>query len=71
LTTVQVECYAGAEYPERPRAFTWDGTRYHVQEFLSRWKDPYGPGFRVRTPGGLIFELNYRQEEDLWLVEQH
>jgi hypothetical protein len=41
-----------------------------VQEILSRWKNPAGPGFRVRTPDGLIFDLNYRQEEDLWLVEK-
>jgi len=69
MTAEQVECCAGAGYPERPRAITWEGTRFHVEEILARWKDPAGTGFRVRTPEGQIFELRCRQEENLWLVE--
>ena len=61
-----VECYAGASYPERPRAFIWKGRRLTVDAILSRWQDPQGPGFRVRTTGGSIFLLQYSSGEDAW-----
>ena len=29
---VIVECYAGHRFPERPRAFDWEGERIEVEE---------------------------------------
>lgn len=63
-----VECYSGGEYAERPRAFEWDGKRYQVAEILARWRMPDGPGFRVATPDGMLFELIYRERADRWEV---
>lgn len=62
----QVECYSGGEYAERPRAFEWEGRHHKVNEIITRWRLPDGPGFRVSTPAGLIFELVYREWEDRW-----
>ena len=61
-----VECYSSGEYAERPRAFEWAGQRYRVTSVLSRWRLPDGPGFRVSTNTGAVFELIYREQEDRW-----
>ena len=34
-----VECYAGAVYPERPHAFTWQGQRYVVTRVRRQWRE--------------------------------
>ena len=36
LTSIQVECYAGAKADETPRRFTWDGQTFEVDEVLDR-----------------------------------
>lgn len=65
-----VECYAGSTYPESPRAFTWMGQRYIVEEILQRRREPTGAGFIVRcSPGDSLFDLIYLMEEDQWQIQ--
>lgn len=64
----QVWCYAGAFYPERPQAFTWQGGRLDVSQVVSRWRSPGGACFRVRLEDNRLFDLCYIESEDSWRV---
>jgi hypothetical protein len=65
-----VEAYAGGSYPERPRAFTWEGKRLAVQEILERRREPNGIGFIVGTAHDrVLFDLFYDSEKDAWVIQ--
>jgi len=64
-----VECYAGTRYPERPRAFLWEGERVAVEEVERQWRTPAGPAFRVRSADGRRFTLAYDEAADVWDVQ--
>jgi hypothetical protein len=64
-----VECYAGHRYPERPRAFLWDGERVVVETVEHSWRTPVGPVFRVRTADGRSFTLAYDEAADSWDIQ--
>ena len=66
--TETVECYSGADFGERPRAFDWNGERHQVQTVLARWQTPTGPRFRVRTEGNLTIELSYVCADECWRI---
>lgn len=68
--SLDVDCYAGAGYPERPRAFVWQGERYEVEEVGRRWRTPAEYGFRVRTTAGEYFTLLYHELEDTWTLHR-
>jgi hypothetical protein len=61
-----VECYAGSRYPERPRAFLWEGERLEVVEVESRCCTPRGLRFLARTSDGGSFSLTYDEVLDAW-----
>ena len=63
-----VECTASARYPERPRAFLWEGERLAVEEVERQWRTPTGPAFRVRAADGRRFTLTYDEAADAWNV---
>lgn len=65
---VQVRCYSGQRYAERPLAFSWRGTEFPVEEVLAEWHEPAGPVFRVRTPEG-TFTLGYEEAAGLWWLQ--
>jgi len=64
-----VECYAGASYPERPRTFNWEGSACTVDTVFKRWNSPDEQGFFVRTTEGSFFNLIYLRQEDTWRIE--
>lgn len=64
-----VECHSDTEYAEHPRAVHWQGQRLEVTEVLSRWHQPYAKGFRIRTTGGGLFEVIYREIPDTWEIQ--
>lgn len=65
-----VECYAGAAYPEHPRAVTWQGQRFSVERILQRSRTPEGLGFLVQcSPDQAVFELFYFAMEDRWQIK--
>jgi len=65
-----VKCYAGSEYPERPKSFAWEGQPYEVQMILHRRREPDGVGFLVRcTPGERLFDLFFIISEDQWRID--
>jgi hypothetical protein len=68
--TNNVQCYAGSTYPEKPRAFDWEGCHYVVEDILRRWREPQGFGFIVRcSQGSEVFSLFYRIEDDDWQIQ--
>lgn len=64
----RVECYAGASYPERPRAFVVGGERREVVETEFRERIPGGLAFRVRASDGRRFSLIYDEISGSWDV---
>jgi hypothetical protein len=64
-----VECYASTRYPERPRAFLWEGERLAVEEVERQWRTPSGPAFHVRTADSRRFVLAYDEVADTWRVQ--
>ena len=62
---VQVRCYAGRRYAERPLAFIWREEEIAVEEVLAEWREPAGPAFRVHTDRG-NFVLTYEENMDRW-----
>jgi hypothetical protein len=66
---VQVECYSGGEYAERPRALYWQGARLAVAEVLQGWRTPDGKHFCVRTRDGQVFDLGYAEGTGTWSIE--
>lgn len=66
--THEVACYAGAQYPERPRSFTWEGERVLVEQVLASSRSPEATRFRVLAAGGRAFELTYRHDLDQWRI---
>lgn len=64
----RVECYSGHTYAQEPRAVHWQGLRYPVAQVEQRWRTPAGPAFRVQTESGTVFDLQYHELEDRWLI---
>ncbi|MBN1402316.1 MAG: hypothetical protein JXA74_15860 [Anaerolineae bacterium] len=69
MVQTQVECYAGTRYPERPRAFVWQGERLAVERVEREWRVPGGLAFLVRAADGRSFTLTYREAQDCWSIE--
>ena len=67
--SLEVECYSGYAFAERPTAFVWRGRRYQVERVLKRWRAPDGPGFQVVTADGGQFELIYHETQDEWSLK--
>jgi len=63
---VQVNCYSGHVYPERPVSFRWQGDIYKVAKIEREWLEPRERHFLVRTEEERLFELCYQEQEDTW-----
>ena len=70
MSNVEVACYSGVTYGERPLAFMKDEKKYIVKDVLNRWRLPEGKSFLVRTEDDLLFKLNYDETLDLWQIER-
>jgi putative sterol carrier protein len=66
MKMIQVHCYSGHTYAERPRSFLWQGTEYKVEEIEKAWQEPGKKLFKVITEQGKLFELCYSETEDRW-----
>ena len=66
MRIVQVKCYSGHTYAERPKSFLWQGIEYEVQKIEKAWREPDKRLFKVITDKGKTFELCYNETEDRW-----
>ena len=63
---VEVECYAGRRYPERPLRVTWRGTRYEVLAVEREWQEPRRRCYLVLLEGDLRLRLCYYERNQRW-----
>lgn len=63
---VQVKCYSGSTYAERPRQVAWQGDWREVIEVRRRWRTPAGPGFQVILDDETTLNLQYDEQSDRW-----
>ncbi len=67
---VEVSCYSGHTYAERPVSFRWHGRKYEVQEVERTWLEPGERHFQVRTRDNKTFELCYNEAEMQWSLTE-
>lgn len=63
---MQVTCYAGHTYAERPLSLMWHGALRMVKDVQKEWREPGERHFRVLTEDDNLIELCYSEEEDRW-----
>ena len=66
VISVQVTCYSGHTYPERPQSFTWEGQIQRVEKVEKEWREPGWKHFMVCTEKDRRFELCYYEEAGRW-----
>ena len=66
MSMVQVNCYSGHTYAERPKSFLWQDVEYRVKEIEKAWQEPGKKLFKVITDRGKTFELCYNETQDQW-----
>ena len=68
MRPVNVRCYSGHRYGERPLSFTVEGVSYTVNRIENEWLGPGKRYFRICTEKGELFDLCYDEQKDEWLV---
>jgi len=63
---VEVACYAGGRYPERPQRVTWRGEEHEVVSVESEWQEPRRRCYLVRLEGECFLQLYYYERPDRW-----
>ena len=64
--SLNVGCYAGHRYPERPVWVDLAGVRVGVAEIVSRWREEDRLGFRVKLRDRRRMLLYYDPNKDTW-----
>ena len=70
LNNIEVECYSGYTYAERPKSFRWEGVEYEIEEIEKEWQEPGERCFQVRTGGNKLFKLCYNEKERQWSLTE-
>ena len=65
----QVECYAGYQAEQEPRALVVGGRRLRVLAIARRWYEPQAAIFRVRVEDGHLYQLRYERRRDRWSLD--
>jgi hypothetical protein len=63
---VQVVCYSGHTYAERPVSLIWEGLEHKVKQIEKEWQEPGARLFKVHTEDGRFFVLSYNERGDEW-----
>jgi len=64
--SLEVICYSGHTYAERPQSFLWHDTEHKVKTIEKEWREPGKNSFKVITDRGKSFELCYNETNDEW-----
>jgi hypothetical protein len=67
---VQVHCYSGYNYAERPDSFLWQGELHRVQGIEKDWREPGERHFHIRTEDNKFLELCYNESKDEWSLKE-
>ena len=68
MDNLEVNCYSGHTYAERPVSFLWQGTEYEVAEIDKRWQEPGEKYFQVSTRDNKLFRFCYNEAEKQWAL---
>lgn len=68
MKPVQVHCYSGRAYADRPIFFTLEGVTYSVHSVEKEWREPGTKHFRVCIGDNVHVELCYNERNDEWSV---
>ncbi len=63
---VDVACYAGSRYPQRPLRVTWRGAEREVLAVEREWQEPRRRCSRGRLDGDRRRRLSYYQRNERW-----
>jgi hypothetical protein len=66
LDKVEVKCYSGHTYAERPQSFFWQNREHKISKIENEWLEPGNKFFRVVTEDEKVFELCYNVAQDEW-----
>lgn len=66
---IQVQCYSGSRYGERPLSFTLHHETYVVKVVERSWRSPSALHFLVKTEDNESFELAYYEKADEWDIK--
>jgi hypothetical protein len=66
LGELEVSCYSGHTYAERPKSFRWQGIAYEVAEIEKSWREPGKRCFLVSTGDNKLFNLCYNENQQQW-----
>jgi hypothetical protein len=67
-TVIEVSCYAGHRFPERPLSFKLLERTFQVREVLDRWYGEHDITFKVRADDRRIYLLKYQEALDQWTL---
>jgi hypothetical protein len=68
LDDIEVRCYSGYTYAERPVSFTWQGKDYDIAEIEKEWRGERVKCFLVKTGDNKRLQLCYNEAQDNWSV---
>lgn len=66
MKNLNVRCYSGHAYAERPLSFNWLGKEQQIAKIESQWEEPAQKCFRVRTEDNKKFNLCYNEAQNMW-----
>jgi len=70
LAELEVSCYSGHTYAERPRSFVWQGIAYEVVAIEKTWQQPGKRCFQVSTGDNKLFNLCYNETQHQWSLSE-
>ena len=67
---VDVACYAGSRYPQRPLRVTWRGAERDVLAVEREWQEPRRRCYLVRLEGDRLLRLSYYERNHRWTAAE-
>jgi hypothetical protein len=67
---VDVACYAGSRYPQRPLRVTWRGAERDVLAVEREWQEPRRRCYLVRLEGDRLLRLSYYERNNRWTAAE-
>ena len=70
MNNLEVRCYSGHTYAERPESFRWQGVEHLIEEIEEAWQEPGKRCFTVRTGDKKRFRLCYNKTKKQWSLTE-
>ena len=68
MNNLEVRCYSGHTYAERPESFCWQDVEYLVEEIEKAWQEPGKRCFQVLSGDKKRFKLCYNETKEQWSI---